>query len=95
MSVGARRGPGNSSTKSNRTRLAKELQNFREDDFLEEQQKKFDMLMLDKKAKEAIRKSERTKAMKNIKSLGSNAPLSKYYREQISGGDTQTTLGTG
>ena len=39
--------------------------------------------MLDKKVKDSIRKNEKEKKMIKAKQLGANAPLNKYYREQI------------
>ena len=57
--------------------------------------------MRDKKVKESIIKRERQQKLSKAKQLGNNAPLAKYYREQIStqamdlnatGGATQLTL---
>ena len=67
-------------------------------------------MMLDKKVKEQLRKNQREKSMGKVKALGANAPLNKYYREQVRANSkdinglqltaqgssvTQTTLGTG
>ena len=68
--------------KENKHRLTKEinrLKKFEED--LNEQQQKFNMIMLDKKAKESIRKNMKDKGIATVKSKGGNAPLAKYYRE--------------
>ena len=66
--------------------------------------------MLEKKAKESIRKNERERSLGRLKATGNNAPLKKYYREQIGAASSdinglqltgqgsaipQTTLGTG
>ena len=37
--------------------------------------------MLDKKAKESIRKNEREKFFSKMKAAGNNGPLTKYYKE--------------
>lgn len=40
-------------------------------------------MMLDKKVKDQLRKNQREKSMGKVKALGANAPLNKYYREQV------------
>lgn len=70
--------------KENKHRLTKEisrLKKFEED--LNAEQQKFDMIMLDKKAKESIRKNRKERGIASVKSKGSNAPLAKYYREKV------------
>ena len=39
--------------------------------------------MLDKKAKDAIQANQKKQALDKLKKLGKDAPLSKYYREQV------------
>jgi hypothetical protein len=48
--------------------------------------------MRHKQTKEAIRKSEKQKSIEKVRNLGANAPLSKYYREQI---NAETSLMVG
>ena len=59
------------------------MQQFRDFESLDEMQKKFDLLMLDKKAKEAIQSKQKNQALEKLKKLGKDAPLAKYYREQV------------
>ena len=42
--------------------------------------------MLDKKAKDAIQSNQKKQALDKLKKLGKNAPLNKYYREQVNSG---------
>jgi len=72
--------------------LTRDIQEYRgteerEYDFLDEQQERFEQrleqIMMDKKVKESIRKHEKEKKMAQVKKLGANAPLNKYYREQV------------
>ena len=76
----------------NKHRLARDIQQYRgveerDYDFLDEQQERFEArledIIRDKKVKESLRKHEREKKMAAAKKLGSNAPLNKYYREQV------------
>jgi len=69
-------------TTGTRIRLARDLAQFNqmsEASDIERQQE----LMRDKKAKESIRKHQKERAIQKVNNLGVNAPLSKYYREQV------------
>ena len=93
--------------KKNSQRLARDMQQFKELDQLENLQRQFDLAMLDKKAKDAIQANQKKQAIDKLKKLGKDAPLNKYYREQINknsieinatglqGAITQTQIGTG
>jgi hypothetical protein len=40
-------------------------------------------ILRDKKVKEALRNKDRERKLQKAKNLSNNAPLSKYYREQL------------
>ena len=46
-------------------------------------QERYESAMRDKKVKENMIKREKEKRLAKAKQLGGNAPLAKYYREQI------------
>ena len=56
---------------------------FANDDDLLEQQERIANALRDKKVKESIMKQDKEKRLARAKQLGKNAPLQKYYREQI------------
>lgn len=58
-----------------------------ETDILEQMQERLASNLRDKKVKEAIVKRQKEQGLAKAKKLGNNAPLAKYYREQIQAND--------